>query len=589
MRPLSVASFLSLTAVLCAQAPEAARARRAVLPKHLVDALPVAPGQTRVVVKLAEHRAGLVADGRLVAPEVRAVVGARQVQSFFAGHEDRLRELRARQLAAAPRGELPAVDLALYFEVLAADAGDTAALVRALNALPEVELAYARELPTPPPGDIPPNTPDLSSNQGYRAPAPTGFDGDLLLATTGASGRGVRVLDIEWGWHFDHEDLSGLRPSALVGPPIANATYNSHGTAVFGELLADADQYGVTGLCPDAQAFAATDYPASGYSVANAIVVGLPSLRAGDVMLLEAQTNTPLGLGPTEWIQADFDAILIATNLGIVTVEAAGNGGVNLDSASLGGAFDLGVRDSGAIIVGATTGAALTRAGFSSYGSRISANGWGGGVASTGYGNLWSVSGDVRQYYTASFSGTSSASPMVTSAVLALRGAALAQLDPAQAAALDGFAIRTLLGQHGAPVAGINRRPDMAALLTAAGVLRGLRVIGEPRIGQTCQIALTPAFAGTTGDFYGLIGGLVPTNIELPSVFPAGSGRQLVDPAWAVPLAIGTLGTVPATFPVSVPASSAMQGVSYYVQGVTLQGANNALAATNSVRVHVAR
>ena len=59
---------------------------------------------------------------------------------------------------------------------------------------------------------------------------------------------------------------------------------------------------------------------------------------------------------------------------------------------------------------------------FSSYGSRLDLQGWGSGVATSGYGYAFDP-GDVRQRYTASFSGTSSASPIVAGSVLALQGA----------------------------------------------------------------------------------------------------------------------------------------------------------------------
>jgi hypothetical protein len=51
--------------------------RRAVMPKALANTLPVTPLQTRVVVKLAEARADLLAGDAVAAPELLAVVGAR--------------------------------------------------------------------------------------------------------------------------------------------------------------------------------------------------------------------------------------------------------------------------------------------------------------------------------------------------------------------------------------------------------------------------------------------------------------------------------------------------------------------------------
>src|SRR5690606_27983273 len=162
-----------------------------------------------------------------------------------------------------------------------------------------VEVAYPKERPMPPPGagatpapgDLPPVTPYLAQSQGYHAAPPNGVHAAAARQLLGGWGEDVRVLDIEWGWHFDHEDLAALRPGSLRGPPIGHHSFDDHGTAVGGELVADPDAYGVTGLVPDIEFLCVTNYPVTGYSVANAIVIAMPHLRAGDVMLLEAQTS----------------------------------------------------------------------------------------------------------------------------------------------------------------------------------------------------------------------------------------------------------------------------------------------------------
>ena len=53
-----------------------------------------------------------------------------------------------------------------------------------------------------------------------------------------------------------------------------------------------------------------------------------------------------------EYWQANFDVIRNATAKGIIVVEGAGNGTMNLDSSIYDGRFDRNVRDSGAIMVG---------------------------------------------------------------------------------------------------------------------------------------------------------------------------------------------------------------------------------------------
>lgn len=555
------------------------------MPKHVANTLPIAPEQARIVVKLAEGRPELVHGNAVRAEAVLRVVGARPIEPFFRGLTEQLATLRSRQLAAAGAGT-PPVDLSLYFEVLAANGDDARQLVPQLNALAEVELAYARELPAPPPGDVPPTTPDFTAMQGYRAPSPSGFDALAIDATTGASGAAVRLLDVEWGWDFGHEDIARLVATALVGPPIWNPTYNNHGLAAMGIVVADADEYGVSGTCPDVTLHLATDYPSTGYSVATAIAVGLPLLQAGDVMLLEAQTSTPLGLGPTEWIQADFDAILLATTLGITTVEPAGNGSVDLDSPSLGGLFQTAVRDSGAIMVGASNGGAFTRASFSSFGSRVDVNGWGAGVATTGYGALFHVAGTTTQDYTGGFNGTSSGSAIIASVVTAVRSAAAAQLAPASVAALDPLALRTLFRNHGAPIPTIGRRPDARAILTAAGILRGLDVRAEPMLGQTCWLDLTAPPGATPADLYALFGGPAAANAPLPAPFEPGS-RLLVDLASAAPFAFGTIS--PVGYSIAVPNDPSLRGQSFYFQAVTIRTATGDLIASNGARVFLRR
>jgi serine protease len=569
---------------------------RAVLPKTAVrfDRGQIDRGladPTRIVVKLAEDREGLVADQRIVAADVLQAIGDRGVRPFFAGLERELADLRRRQLLACKPGERPVVDLARWFEVRARDADDGARLCARLQALPSVEIAYPRELPMPPPGDVTPATPDFTAQQGYRAPAPAGFDANAICSLAGAWGRGVTLLDVEWSWRFDHEDLAALGPASLVGPPLATSSYSAHGLAAIGILAADPDQNGTTGLTPEVTVRVVTDYTTTGYSLANAIVAGLPCLAAGDVMLLEAQASTPLGAGPAEWVQADFDAIAAATQIGVIAVEAAGNGGVDLDSPQLARAFDLTFRDSGAILVGASVNSTGARAGYSCHGSRIDANGWGDGVVSTGYGDLFTVTGDPRQDYTATFAGTSSAAPMVAAAVVALRGAARAQLSPADAARMNGATIRGLLRGHGTamdPGQGIGLRPDLAQLLAAANLQRGLRVVGEAVRGQSCRVELAPGPGAAAGDLFGLCGSPLPANQPLPAPFAAGS-RLLLDQASAMAIATGTFASLsaPAVQMIPVPGAIALRGMHYYLQGFALQSRTGLLTTTNSAHLFV--
>ena len=87
--------------------------------------------------------------------------------------------------------------------------------------------------------------------------------------------------------------------------------------------------------------------------------------------------------------------------------------------------------DSGAIIVGAgSADLGHNKLGFSTFGSRVNVQGWGRSVFTLGYGTFAQVggSGDINQFYTSSFSGTSSASAMLAGVCAALQSFAVARL-----------------------------------------------------------------------------------------------------------------------------------------------------------------
>lgn len=104
-----------------------------------------------------------------------------------------------------------------------------------------------------------------------------------------------------------------------------------------------------------------------------------------------------------------FDAINAATSSGIIVVEAAGNGEMNLDNARYKDRFDRYVRNSGALLVGAGDANTHKPLCFTNHGSRVDVQGWGEKVMTTGYGSsrTFKVDGnDDNQWYTNSFGGT---------------------------------------------------------------------------------------------------------------------------------------------------------------------------------------
>ena len=168
-------------------------------------------------------------------------------------------------------------------------------------------------------------------------------------------------------------------------------------------------------------------------------MAALANLAFGDVLLLEAQVvvNGASLLGPIEAYDAEFDAIRLATALGIIVVEAGGNGTNNGQAPPLAmdtfvdpmgrqifnpGSADF--RDSGAIIVTAASSAAPhTRLVYGPHGQRIDCYAWGHNIETCA-----STPAGATTIYQGGFGGTSGASPIITGAALAVQGMAEASL-----------------------------------------------------------------------------------------------------------------------------------------------------------------
>lgn len=374
-------------------------------------------------------------------------------------------------------------DLNLYFGVRV-DPAAQAALIDRLNAIDSVELAYAPPMPEDAAIDAPPVTGSYTASQDYVNAAPVGIDARYARTVQGGAGLGVKVIDIENGWHSEHEDAPPIfTTSGEVG-------ISNHGTAVMGVIAAVENGYGMTGAASDVKfGVAAVKNKAPGAttatrSVARAVNTAAASLSAGDVILIEQHGKGPdSGLTCTcncdqfEYVamenwQAEFDAMQAATALGINVVEAAGNGSMNLDAPIYGGRFDRAQRDSGAIIVGAgTSNGGRAAQCWTNHGSRVDLQGWGDSVATLGYGTLAKLNGeDANQWYASGFSGTSSASPIVVSAVAAVQGARIAHGH----GVATPSAMRSLLVTTGTAQVGTKQIGPLPNLRLALGAL-GIR------------------------------------------------------------------------------------------------------------------
>ena len=296
---------------------------------------------------------------------------------------------------------------------------------------------------------------DLTPFQDYRGAMGIG---------DGVRGGGVTVADVEYEWRPRHVEFAGLG-LATPAPNNLDPAYRSaeHGTAVLGILVGSPDGQGVSGLVPDVDVrpispFSANaENPSGAYNPAAAVRTATQQLGRGDVLLIELQAIVDVeGRGPTygpiESIGSVRDAIRAAVDKGIVVVEPAGNG--NMDLADMGVSYLQGQTapgHSGALIVGAggsdqaaTGPSSRRRAAGSNYGSRVDLQGVGVGVVTSGYGD--GLGGADDRAYTSCFDGTSSASATVAAAVAALQSGAKAQNA---GAALTPGQVRSLLLETG--------------------------------------------------------------------------------------------------------------------------------------------
>lgn len=274
-----------------------------------------------------------------------------------------------------------------------------------------------------PPNDIPPTTTDFISSQGYLEADP-GVNAIYAWAN-GANGSGITVRAIEYGLDVDHEEFVGRSVKIANGMTISSEAsffYTTHGTATAGVVYSHNGTYGTKGIAYNAATYIL--YPewqeGMSWNRIDAITNAVNDANEGDIIIYEMQINDPNGAYvPAEYDQLVWDLTKTATDKGVVVVAAAGNGAVNLDD----GLYDTynARGDSGAIIVGAGTSTTNHDThSASTFGTRVDVQAWGENVFSTGYGDI-QFANDVHQYYTDSFSGTSSATAIIGGCVTVLQ------------------------------------------------------------------------------------------------------------------------------------------------------------------------
>ncbi len=388
-------------------------------------------------------------------------------------------------------------------------------VLKMLRSWPAVEYAYLQSVACEPATGINPSR----GLQEYLSPAPTGINA-YYAWMNGGDGTGQDFVDVERGWHLDHEDLvtaQGVRRASLLSHPgtlVAGAI--SHGTNTLGVVSATDNNIGVVGIAPQLRNLEVISYGMAAVNIPQAIQIAAQQLTQrgpGGVLLLEVQlldqNNT---CWPVEIDDTIFDAISLATQAGVVVIEPAGNGqgfvGQSLDNyLNHRGQriFDRAVRDSGAIMVGAgerfpaAAGSALTwqRAGMSNYGNRVDCFAWGDAV--------WTTDASPGVPYTGAFGATSGASAIIAGAALALQGMAQgsvlnARLSPAQ---VRDWLSDTTIGVNTPTVSAgdlIGVMPDLERIgITRLGLpafALNQVVVHDPDVGQILENQIPPGGAG---------------------------------------------------------------------------------------------
>jgi subtilisin family serine protease len=299
-----------------------------------------------------------------------------------------------------------------------------------------------------------------------------------------ATGKGVVVADVDWGFLTEHADLAGALDMTHfynmcnLLPGTAAVEWVSHGTAVTGLIAARNDSSGFRGVAYDSKIWPIqaacsngshgscdTDWSAvqgNPWAAAIAKVVAEPCNGCRKVLLLETQTCTK---GNIEESIAVNEAIKRAVENNVVVVVPAGNGGKNAgeDDAS------NEIPESGAIVVGATEyGENNPPHPKSNFGDRVSVFAPGANdqdlTTSTKDDGSCNPSGGDFSWYTKTFGGTSGAAAKVAGVV-----ALMLEKDPS----LTPEQVKETLQQTGDPLTGGEVFLNAGAAVTAVAGPKG--------------------------------------------------------------------------------------------------------------------
>ena len=362
---------------------------------------------------------------------------------------ERIQELSLQAQHFSPSYVAP--DFMKYYVVTCPPGADPGELVKAFRKWQIIEHAY-ESLPFGVPSPVDDSDETIRSFYGaqyYLQKAPGGVDAYYVWPKqngkgfAGGSGAKQRLLDIEYGWRLDHEDLISHNITPPPTDPYSTvALYRDHGTKVLGVIAAEDNDRGCIGIVPEINSIEVQPVKDE-EEISDVVMAALSMLSFGDVLLIELQVKLEQPGSTVKWmpveIQDDiFEVIQYGYNLGICVIEPAGTqysiGGQDLDKlevAGPGGSLlrildrsggpSVGFRDSGAVMV---SGSELIQP-DNSYPREMHCN-WGSRVDCFALGDKVATctTNDVEPTtaYTDIFWGTSSASAIIAGVALAIQG-----------------------------------------------------------------------------------------------------------------------------------------------------------------------
>jgi hypothetical protein len=375
-----------------------------------------------------------------------------------------------------------------YYVVDAPKGTDLNALAEALRDWKEMfETAYI-DRDTPDPVIFISDDP-FCRRQTYLDPAPWGVDARAAWNIRGGGGEGEHLVDVERGWELRHRDL---HDRGVVGPisGMNRPESASHGTCVLGVACGLSNGEGIVGIAPRVSAvtiasYWKTDGQKESQFFPEAVLAAIERRDRPSVLLIEAQASDGTHYVPREFLPADYEAIRTATALGIVVVEAGGNGGaigalrgrdgVDLDELRVEGRRvfdpdDPDFRDSGAILVSASgVDHPYRRSPWAPHGKRIDVFAHGEQVFTSNW-----DSQRQESTWDATFGGTSAAAAITAGVCLLVQGVAAAKtgsrLSPKDLRALISDRER---GTLPAPGERIGVMPDLRKILPRFGIRPG--------------------------------------------------------------------------------------------------------------------